>query len=216
MGFLAETGGSVLIAGVGGQGTLLASKVIGNVAIARGFDVKVSEVHGMSQRGGSVVTYVKFATGSVHSPIIGYGRADVLMAFEQLEAYRNISYVKNGGAVLMNTQRINPMPVISGAAAYPEDIAGKIESLLGVARLFRMDALGAALDAGSAKAVNMVLTGMLARIMDGPGQSREDWHNVIAGSVPSRLSAVNIAAFEAGFAHAGRANGGDNKEGFHE
>ena len=112
---------NIVIVGVGGQGTLLASRILGAVATAQGFDVKVSEVHGMSQRGGSVVTYVKYGE-KVNSPIVSMGDADILLAFEQLEAYRSLSYLKKGGKLLVNTQKTDPMPVITGAMQYPESI----------------------------------------------------------------------------------------------
>ena len=115
---------NIMIVGVGGQGTLLASRILGNAVIRKGYDVKVSEVHGMSQRGGSVVTYVKFGD-AVHSPIIDKGEADIILAFECLEAYRALPWLKKGGKMIVNDQMINPMPVITGAADYPADILQK-------------------------------------------------------------------------------------------
>lgn len=115
-----------MIAGVGGQGTLLASRIIGALALGRGFDVKVSEVHGMAQRGGSVVTYVRYSDGTVASPIICRGEADFLLCFEQLEAARWLPCLKKDGELIVNTQEILPMPVITGAQKYPEGIIEKI------------------------------------------------------------------------------------------
>ena len=118
---------SIMIVGVGGQGSLLASRIIGNVLLSQGFDVKVSEVHGMSQRGGSVVTYVKYGS-EVCSPVVEKGEADIIISFEQLEAARYVSYLKKGGHIITSTQQIDPMPVITGAAVYPEDIIGKLKA----------------------------------------------------------------------------------------
>ena len=119
---------NIMIVGVGGQGTLLASRILGNAVISEGYDVKVSEVHGMSQRGGSVVTYVKYGD-KVYSPVIDEGEADVILAFELLEAYRALPFLKKGGKIIVNDQRIDPMPVITGAANYPADIAKKLSEL---------------------------------------------------------------------------------------
>ena len=149
---------NIMIVGVGGQGTLLASRILGNAVIQKGYDVKVSEVHGMSQRGGSVVTYVKFGD-VVHSPIIDKGEADIILAFERLEAYRALPWLKKGGVMIVNDQQINPMPVITGAAKYPENILDKIGAEADVTAL---DALSLALEAGNAKAANVVLIGVLA------------------------------------------------------
>ncbi len=185
---------NILIAGVGGQGTLLTSKILGNVAIKKGYDVKVSEVHGMSQRGGSVVTYVKFSDKKVYSPIIDEGQADIIMAFELLEAYRSINYLKKGGKMLVNTQKINPMPVITGAASYPDNIIENIKEKN--INLKSIDALPAAIEAGTERAVNVVLIGVLATTMDIP---KEDWIDVIRNTVPEKFLEINLKAFENGF-----------------
>ena len=116
---------SIMIVGVGGQGTLLASKLLGNVLLQQGYDVKLSEVHGMSQRGGSVVTYVRYGD-KVYSPVVDQGEADYILSFELLEAARWISYLKQGGTLITNTQQTNPMPVIIGAAQYPENLVQKM------------------------------------------------------------------------------------------
>ena len=140
-----SNGKSVMIVGVGGQGTLLASRLLGAAMTAKGFDVKVSEVHGMSQRGGSVVTYVRYGE-KVYSPIIEEGEADIILAFEQLEAARYLPYLKKGGAVVVNTQKMDPMPVVTGAAQYPEGVLDAIAAK-GV-QVLAVDALSLAEQAG--------------------------------------------------------------------
>ena len=183
---------NVMIVGVGGQGTLLASRILGNVVIEMGYDVKVSEVHGMSQRGGSVVTYVKYGD-AIYSPIIDKGEADIILAFEMLEAYRALPYVKTTGRIIANTQEINPMPVIIGAAEYPKDIASKLFSK--VLTTF-VDAKSLAKEAGNIKAVNVVLLGVMAKKMD---ISYEKWIAVIKSTFPAKLLDVNLKAFELGY-----------------
>ena len=185
---------SIMIVGVGGQGTLLASRLLGAVAMSQGYDVKVSEVHGMSQRGGSVVTYVKYGE-KVASPIIDQGEADFILAFEQLEAARWLPYLKPGGKIITNTQRTDPMPVITGAAQYPQGI---IESLVGAGVAVQaLDALEMAEQAGSAKAVNVVLLGALARQMELP---KEVWLEAVRGTVKPNFVEMNLKAFEMGWA----------------
>ncbi len=183
---------NIMIVGVGGQGTLLASRILGNAVISRGHDVKVSEVHGMSQRGGSVVTYVKYGE-AVHSPIIDKGEADIILAFELLEAYRALPYLKKGGKMIVNTQRINPMPVITGAMEYPEDIAGKLSSCVD---LTAIDALSLAKEAGNIKAVNVVLIGVMAKNTEIP---YEEWVETIKTTVPAKFLEVNLSAFDLGY-----------------
>ncbi len=183
---------SIMIVGVGGQGTLLASRVLASAVISMGYDVKVSEVHGMSQRGGSVVTYVKFGD-RVHSPILDRGEADIILAFELLEAYRALPYLKKGGRLIVNEQAITPMPVITGAAVYPEGI---LEKLASKANVTSVDALALAQRAGSLKAVNIVLIGLLARSTSIP---YEVWQKAVRDTVPSRLVDVNLAAFDLGY-----------------
>jgi indolepyruvate ferredoxin oxidoreductase beta subunit len=153
---------NIMFVGVGGQGTLLASKILGNVLIEEGYDVKVSEVHGMSQRGGSVVTYVKFGK-EVYSPIVDLGDADIIVSFEQLEALRYLSYLKKDGHIIVNTQKIDPMPVITGAAAYPDGIIDALKDA--GANVVAIDALSIATQCGSSKAVNIVLVGVMAKKM---------------------------------------------------
>ena len=147
---------NIMIVGVGGQGTLLASKLLGYVLMQQEYDVKVSEVHGMSQRGGSVVTYVRFGD-KVYSPVIDKGEADYILSFEKLEALRWIEYLKIGGQIITNTQEVDPMPVITGAMQYPDNIIEKLESA--GAKVDAKDFLSIAEEAGSAKAVNIVLMG---------------------------------------------------------
>ncbi len=183
---------NIMIVGVGGQGTLLASRILGNAVIRMGYDVKVSEVHGMSQRGGSVVTYVKFGQ-KVHSPIIGEGEADIILAFELLEAYRALPSLKEGGRLIVNDQRINPMPVITGAAQYPEHILDKLSAKVDTTAV---DALALATQAGSIKAVNVVLIGVMAKSTDIP---YEVWIETIKTTVPPKFLEVNLKAFELGY-----------------
>ena len=183
---------NIMIVGVGGQGTLLASRILGNAILSLGYDVKVSEVHGMSQRGGSVVTYVKYGE-KVYSPIIDKGEADIILAFEQLEALRALPYLKMGGKMIANTQRINPMPVITGAATYPEGI---METLASKVDLTALDALTLAKQAGNAKAVNVVLMGVMAKNTD---ISYETWLNAVRECVPAKFLDVNLRAFDAGY-----------------
>ena len=182
----------IMIVGVGGQGTLLASRILGNTVINEGYDVKLSEVHGMSQRGGSVVTYVKYGQ-KVYSPIIGKGEADIILAFELLEAYRALPYLKKGGKIIVNTQQINPMPVITGAAEYPVEIENKIAAS---ADLIAVDALSLAKEAGNIKAVNVVLIGMLAKSSE---IKKDSWLQTIKTTVPPKFLEVNLKAFELGY-----------------
>ncbi len=184
---------NILIAGVGGQGTLLASRILGCVAQDGGYDVKVSEVHGMAQRGGSVVTYVKYGE-KVFSPIIEEGEADIVLAFEELEAYRYLPYLKKGGKLLMNTQMTDPMPVITGKMAYPSDIPEKIKGLS--VDLKAVDALKLAREAGSEKAVNVVLIGVLAAFTDIP---EANWISAIEKTVPAKFLEINKKAFALGY-----------------
>ena len=183
---------NIMIVGVGGQGTLLASRILGNAVIRRGYEVKVSEVHGMSQRGGSVVTYVKFGD-AVHSPIIDKGEADIILAFECLEAYRALPWLKKGGKMIVNDQMINPMPVITGAADYPADILQKLGA---VVDLTAVDALTLAREAGNAKAVNVVLIGVMAKNTEIP---YEEWVETIKTTVPAKFLDANLKAFDLGY-----------------
>ena len=180
---------SVLIVGVGGQGTLLASRLLGSAMVDLGYDVKVSEVHGMSQRGGSVETYVRYGE-KVYSPVIDPGEADIVLAFEQLEAARFLPFLKKGGVVVTNTQKIDPMPVVTGAAQYPQ---GLLEAIEGQgARLLALDALSLAEQAGSVKAVNVVLIGAMAKSL---GTEKEIWLKTIEKTVPPKFVEMNKKAF---------------------
>ena len=183
---------NIMIVGVGGQGSLLASRILGNAVLLKGYDVKVSEVHGMSQRGGSVVTYVKYGD-KVFSPIIDRGEADMILAFEKLEAARALPYLKEGGTVILNDREIAPMPVITGAAEYPDGLVADIASK---AKVIAIDALSLSLEAGSAKAVNVVLIGVLARSSD---ISKEVWIQTIKDTVPAKFLDLNLKAFELGY-----------------
>lgn len=180
---------NIMIVGVGGQGSLLASKLLGHLLLSEGYDVKVSEVHGMSQRGGSVVTYVRFGE-KVYSPIIDKGEADFIVSFEKLEAARYIEYLKENGRVVVNTQETDPMPVITGAAVYPENLVEKMQAL-GI-HVDAMDCLSLAEAAGSAKAVNIVLMGRLSRYFD---ISVEKWQKAIEECVPAKFVELNQKAF---------------------
>ncbi|MDO8685429.1 MAG: indolepyruvate oxidoreductase subunit beta [Clostridiales bacterium] len=184
---------NLLIVGVGGQGTLLSSKIVGNVALAAGYDVKVSEVHGMAQRGGSVVTYVRLAS-KVYSPLIEKGEADIILAFEELEALRWIEYLKPEGLIIINEQRINPMSVITGKQKYPEGCIETIRS--SSAKTITVKALEAAKKCGSTKAVNIVMIGVLSRFT---GISKEKWLDAIKVGVSAKTLTTNIAAFEEGY-----------------
>mgnify|MGYP003290452165 CR=1 FL=1 len=180
---------NIMIVGVGGQGSLLASKLLGQLLLSRGYDVKVSEVHGMSQRGGSVVTYVRYGS-KVYSPIIDQGQADYILSFELLEAARWTQYLKPTGKIITNTQQINPMPVITGSASYPEQLVEKMRSAGLDVDAF--DALELARQAGSPKCVNIVLLGHLSRYFD---FTRQEWLEALERSVPAKFLELNKAAF---------------------
>lgn len=190
---VSKDSGNIMIVGVGGQGTLLASKLLGSLFIKAGYDVKVSEVHGMSQRGGSVVTYVRYNKNKVYSPIIDKGGADIILSFELLEAARYAEYLKTDGVIITNTQEINPMPVITGAASYPEDIISKIKDMN--LAVMPNDDLSLALKAGSPKCVNLVLLGRLSKYFD---FTREEWLSAIEESVPPKFTELNKKAFLSG------------------
>ena len=184
---------NIMIVGVGGQGTLLASKLMGAAFTARGLDVKVSEVHGMAQRGGSVVTYVRYGE-KVLSPLVEKGEADVIIAFEQLEAARWLPFLKPDGIMIVNTQRIDPMPVIGGSAQYPD---GLIDMLRGKnVTVLDVDAVKLAQQAGSLKAVNVVLLGVAARYL---GLEKEAWEDIISKTVPPKTVEINQKAFLLGY-----------------
>ena len=179
---------AIMIVGVGGQGTLLTSRILGYVAVNSGMDVKVSEVHGMSQRGGSVVTYVKMGD-KVHSPIIEKNEADILLCFEQLEALRWIDYARKDASVIINTQKIDPMPVITGKAKYPENIIEKIKE--DYPNVIAVPALEMARKCGSIKAVNVVMIGVMARSTK---IAKDIWIKAIENTVKPQFIDMNITA----------------------
>ena len=180
---------NIMIVGVGGQGALLASKTLGQVLLDSGFDVKVSEVHGMSQRGGSVVTYVRYGK-KVYSPIVDKGQADFIVSFEMLEAARYTEYLKTDGQIVVNTQNIDPMPVITGAAEYPTNLQKKIQAAN--IKIDALDCLSLAEQAGTSKAVNIVLMGRLSKYMDFP---LETWLQAIEKLVKPQFLEINKKAF---------------------
>ena len=183
---------NMMIVGVGGQGSLLASKLLGHLLMGQGYDVKVSEVHGMSQRGGSVVTYVRWGD-RVYSPIVDKGEADFIVSFELLEAARYLEYLRPDGQIVTSTQQIDPMPVITGAAAYPEDLAEKMKAL-GV-KVDAFDALKLAGEAGSAKAANIVLMGRLSHYFD---FDESVWQEALESCITPRFLEMNRRAFALG------------------
>ena len=187
---------NVMIVGVGGQGTLLASRVLGHALVAQGYDVKVSEVHGMSQRGGSVVTYVKYGD-RVDSPVVELGEADVILAFERLEAARALPYLRQNGTLLVNDREIDPMPVITGAAQYPAGILEKIRAA--GANVLAIDAMALAVEAGSPKAVNVVLLGLLSKHLP---FDEAVWQQAMNEVVPPKFLELNRRAFALGRAAA--------------
>ena len=184
---------NIMIVGVGGQGSLLASKLLGRLLLTRGYDIKVSEVHGMSQRGGSVVTYVRFGD-KVFSPVIDKGEADYIVSFELLEAARWTEYLKADGKIIVNTQQINPMPVIIGAAEYP---AGLVEKMTAAGiDVDAFDALTLAGEAGSAKAVNIVLMGHFAKCTSIP---KDRWIQALNKVIAPKFLEMNLKAFDLGY-----------------
>ncbi len=182
----------ILIAGVGGQGTLLASRILGEIALMRGLDTKLSEVHGMAQRGGSVVTHVRIGE-KVFSPLVEEGQADLVLSFEQLEALRALPFLGASGVMVTSTQRILPMPVVIGAEKYPEGI---LETLAQAVNLVAVDAHGMALELGNARVANVILLGAAARALP---FERALWEKAIAACVPPKTAEINLKAFDAGY-----------------
>ena len=182
---------SVLLVGVGGQGTILASKLLTLGLMEAGYDVKMSEIHGMSQRGGSVSSQVRYGE-KVFSPVIELGGADILVSFELMEALRWLEYLKPEGRVVVNEYRINPMPVISGKAAYADDI---LDQLKKAAKVTSMDAAAIAADLGNPRVMNIVLLGSIVKAM---GLEAIDWESLIRANVKPAFVDVNIAALKAG------------------
>lgn len=183
---------NIMIVGVGGQGTLLTSRVLGGITLSAGYDVKLSEVHGMAQRGGSVVTFVRYGE-KVYEPIVEEGQADVLIAFEKLEALRYSHFLKKDGVIIVNDQRIDPMPVVIGDAVYPENILEDLEKKYTV---LKIDALSEARKLGNTKAFNTIVLGLAAKHMD---FSCEDWLQVIEKTVPAKTIDLNKQAFLVGY-----------------
>lgn len=183
---------NIIIAGVGGQGTLLTSRIMGALALTAGYDVKLSEVHGMAQRGGSVVTYVRYGE-KVAEPIVEEGMADILIAFERLEALRFAHFVKSDGVIIVNDQRIDPMPVLLGIADYPTDIVAKLRVRHTV---LAVDALTEAKRLGNPKVSNLIVLGMAARNMS---FSRQQWYDTISQVVPAKTVELNKQAFDKGY-----------------
>lgn len=186
---------NILIVGVGGQGTLLTSRIIADVAVQLGYDVKVSEIHGMAQRGGSVVSQVRYGD-KIYSPIIKKGDADIILAFEKLEAARWLDYLKPDGIVIINNERVNPLPVLSGKMNYPDDIHEKVAAL--VPDTMIIDASGIAERCGNSRVANVVLVGVLSRVM---GLPFDETKKAITRLVPSKALEVNLKAFQEGFSH---------------
>ena len=183
---------NILIVGVGGQGSLLASRILGHLFMARGLSVKVSEVHGMSQRGGSVVTYVR-AGDEVPSPLVPQGEADMVISFEQIEAGRYLSMLRKDGVVVMSTQKIWPMPVITGTAAYPEDMEENLAAA-GI-KVVAIDALALAREAGSPKAANIVMLGAASQLI---GFDEGDWQQALRAEIKPKFLELNLRAFALG------------------
>ena len=183
---------NIMIVGVGGQGTLLTSRILGGITVDAGYDVKLSEVHGMAQRGGSVVTFVRYGE-KVAEPIVEEGQADLLIAFETLEAKRYAHFLKKDGVLVVNEQRIDPITVVTGAATYPEGIVEELEKEYSVLKINAMDE---ALKLGNSKVFNIIVLGMAAKHMD---FSKEDWLKVIEKTVPPKTVEMNKKAFLLGF-----------------
>ena len=183
---------NIMIVGVGGQGTLLTSRIIGNTALAAGLDVKISEVHGMAQRGGSVVTFVRFGE-EVREPVVEEGCADVLIAFERLEALRYAHYLKADGVLVVNDCRIDPMTVVTGARSYPEGI---VDTLAARHTLHTLDAGAVAAELGNPKVLNSALLGFAARHI---GFAADLWLEVLKGTVPPKTVDINMRAFMRGY-----------------
>lgn len=183
---------NIMIAGVGGQGTLLTSRILGGIIMEAGYDVKLSEVHGMAQRGGSVVTFVRYGD-KVYEPIVEAGQADVLIAFERLEALRYAHFLKKTGVLIINDQRIDPMPVVIGAAVYPTDI---VEELSIKYKVIRVDAMTEARELGNNRTFNVVILGVAAQYME---FSKEDWLTAIEAAVPPKTVEINKKAFVKGY-----------------
>lgn len=183
---------NIMIVGVGGQGTLLTSRILGGLAISAGYDVKLSEVHGMAQRGGSVVTFVRYGQ-DVAEPIVEEGQADVIIAFERLEALRYAHFLKKDGALVVNDWKIDPMPVVIGAVKYPENI---IENLEKEHKVYTVNATEESKKLGNPRVFNLIVLGVAAQHMD---FTKEQWYQVIENTVPPKTIEINKKAFDTGY-----------------
>ena len=183
---------NIMIVGVGGQGTLLTSRIIGKTAMEQGLEVKISEVHGMAQRGGSVVTFVRFGE-KVYEPVVEEGQADVIIAFERLEALRYSHFLKKDGVLIVNDCRIDPMTVVIGAKTYPENI---LETLKKDHTVYAIDGMSAAKDLGNSKVLNSVVLGYSAKFI---GFDQETWLGVVESTVPPKTVELNKKAFLQGY-----------------
>ncbi len=183
---------NIMIVGVGGQGTLLTSRIIGKAALSEGCDVKISEVHGMAQRGGSVVTFVRFGE-KVNEPVVEEGQADVIISFERLEAQRYAHFLKKDGVLVVNDCRIDPMTVVIGAKTYPENI---IEELKKEHKVYAIDGQKIAIELGNSKVLNSVVLGYAASFI---GFDKQTWLDTVASTVPAKTIEINEKAFLAGY-----------------
>lgn len=197
---------SIVLIGVGGQGTVLVSRILTDGLMSAGYDVKMSEIHGMAQRGGSVSTQVRCGK-KVHSPIIGPGGADILVAFEEMEALRGSQYLKPDGVAVINRHRILPLPVITGKAEYPE---GAIDAMRQSVRTIDFDAAAVATELGNSRVMNVVLLGALVEVLN---LTDIDWEKSIRDLVPKRFIDINLKAFEAGKNLARDCNSGETNHG---
>lgn len=187
---------SILLSGVGGQGTILVSSILTKGLVRAGYDVKMSEVHGMAQRGGSVSTQVRYGT-KVYSPIIGKGGADYLVAFEKMEAVRYANYLKAEGLAIINDYETPPLPVSSGLATYPK---GLVEAMSSAYRTIVVDAASVARKLGNPRVMNIVLFGAMAKALEMTGI---DWEAILREQIPAKIIEVNILAYRAGLEIAG-------------
>lgn len=185
---------NILLVGVGGQGTLLVSKILSEGLMEAGYDVKMSEIHGMSQRGGSVSTHIKFGK-KVNSPVIAEGEADILVSFEQVEALRALPYLKKGGMLVVNDHQMYSMPIITGEQDYPEGVIEYLKEL--IPDTLCLDAGAIAEELGNIKAQNVVLLGAMIKKL---GLNEIDWPAIIARMVPEKFKELNLKAYEAGYA----------------
>lgn len=183
---------NVMVVGVGGQGTLLTSRIIGKTALNAGFDVKLSEVHGMAQRGGSVVTFVRFGS-QVNEPVVEEGQVDVLISFEKLEALRYAHFLKKNGIIIVNNCKIDPMTVVIGASKYPENI---IETLKKDHKVYKIDGGDISKKLGNSKVLNSVVLGLAAKYI---GFAKEEWISIIEKTVPQKTIEINVKAFLKGY-----------------